>query len=70
MKPEPLSCMGGWCPVRDRCELHLQPTAHVSERLCRKGLEQPEAMRAITVEALRARVLRPSENLMDANHAL
>lgn len=63
MMTEPLSCLGGFCPVRDRCELHLQPTENVSERLCRKGMERPESVRAVTVEALRMPTAMPAAEL-------
>lgn len=30
-----VSCLGGWCALRDRCPFHLQPDGHrVSERRC------------------------------------
>ena len=34
-------CAGGWCSVRDRCELHIERRPEVSERLCPPGREFP-----------------------------
>ena len=35
------ACMGGWCPVRDRCERHItEDRREVSERLCPKDEHQ------------------------------
>ncbi len=35
-------CMGGFCPLRDRCRNHLAPTTRQepAERLCEKGQEK------------------------------
>ena len=30
----PISCMGGWCSLRQECARHLTPTERVAERLC------------------------------------
>jgi len=50
------ACMGGWCTHRDRCAQHVQPsTVHrqgqVAERLCRRGDEQPLALRVMPDDA-------------------
>ena len=43
MTEELPACMGGFCPCRDRCQLHLKDNRReVSERLCVKGEEVPE----------------------------
>jgi len=41
------ACMGGWCAYRDHCWRHITPDRrHVSERLCTRGHETPEQIRA------------------------
>lgn len=40
------ACMGGWCPVRDRCAQHLTMSRRVVvERLCERGNERPRGVR-------------------------
>ena len=47
-----MSCMGGWCRMRDRCGLYA-PGSHdadPAERLCRPGKDDPERARASTTD--------------------
>lgn len=41
-----VQCLGGWCRKRDECAHYWAPTSRsISERLCPKGIEDPEPMR-------------------------
>lgn len=44
-----VSCMGGWCGVRDKCALHVtNDRSKPAERMCRKGdTESFEPIRVI-----------------------
>jgi hypothetical protein len=40
-----LSCMGGWCKLRDKCARHhAVDRRRPVERLCERGEEQPEPL--------------------------
>jgi hypothetical protein len=41
-----VACMGGFCPVRDRCAHYHAVSRTVSERLCERGREEPEPIPA------------------------
>lgn len=39
------ACMGGWCESREWCNRYTTPHRWVvSERICPRGLEEPETM--------------------------
>lgn len=31
------NCMGGWCPIRDKCQHHRVSSSVMIERLCEKN---------------------------------
>lgn len=42
-----VTCMGGWCHVRDRCAHHYSDSHIIAERLCPKGESQPVEIRPL-----------------------